>query len=128
MSVLSGTRPATQIAAAGYVLVVTGLASAAQVTGNGRYYLAALLLTLPAGLPAIVGVHLAYGLVEQVNAMLLPRADGDQLARQTLALPAPVNVLLFAAAAVADVLLVHQLLLLLAARRAGLRRPPSGPV
>lgn len=119
-------RPATKVAAAGYVAAVAVLAAAARVTGDGHYYLAAVLLTLPVGIASVIGVYIAYGLVEQVTTLVLRHASGDRIDGSTLAVTAPVNVLLFAAAAVADVLLVRQLVLDLTARRSARRERRSG--
>ena len=43
-----------------YVLLVSSLVVAEQVTRDGRFYLAALLLTLPFGITAVVGVYVAF--------------------------------------------------------------------
>lgn len=126
MSAYRGMRSATKAAALAYVLVVSVVAGAAQITQDGHYYLAAVLLTLPVGIAAVVGVFLAYGLVEQVVALVLRHASGNRVDSVTLAVTAPVNVLLFAAAAVADVLLVRQLVLALATRRSARRERRSG--
>lgn len=93
----------------GYVLIVCALVIAAQVTRNGRFYLVALLLTLPLGLFAVGGVYVAYGLVDQVVIAVQPRTTGDQIASRVFAVTAPINVLLFAAAAIGNVLLVREL-------------------
>lgn len=119
-------QPATKVTALGYVLAVSVLALAAQVTGDGLYYLAALLLTLPVGIAAIIGVYIVYGLVEQVIVLLLPHAGGDRIDSSTMAVTAPVNVLLFATAAVLDVLLIRHVVLALTARRSARRERRSG--
>lgn len=90
-----------------YVLVVASIATAAQVTHSGRVYLAALLLTLPVGLVAIVGVYVAYGLLVQVVTALSSGINADQISERTFVLTAPINVALFAAAAVVNVLMLR---------------------
>lgn len=109
----------------GYVLIVCALVIAAQVTRNGRFYLVALLLTLPLGLFAVGGVYVAYGLVDQVVIAVQPRTTGDQIASWVFALTAPINVLLFAAAAIGNVLLVRELVR--ARRRRETPRPSTTP-
>lgn len=121
MKVLRAMRPATKVTALGYLLAVSVLALAAQVTSDSLYYLAALVLTLPVGIAAVIGVYIGYGLVEQVIVLLLPHASGDRIDSSTMAVTAPVNVLLFAAAAVLDVLLVRHVVLALTARRSARR-------
>lgn len=120
-------RPATKVAALAYVSVVSVLAAAAQVTQDGHYYLAAVLLTLPVGIAAVFGVYIAYGLVEQLITLVLRHSSGNRIDSATLAVTAPVNVLLFAAAAVAEVLLVRQLVPALATRRSARRDRRSRP-
>jgi hypothetical protein len=92
-----------------YVLVVSSLAIAAQVTQNGRFYLAALVLTLPIGLIAVVGVYVVYGLMVQAVTAVSSGLTGDQISARTRDLTAPVNVALFAAAAVVNVLVLRSI-------------------
>ncbi len=93
-----------------YVLLVASLVAVEQVTRDGRFYLAALLLTLPLGLVAVVGVYVVYGLTEQVVTALSSGLTSDAIADRTFAWTAPVNVLLFAGAAVLNVLVLRAFL------------------
>lgn len=96
--------------AAGYILLVTALAAAEQVTRDGRLYLAALVSALPFGLGAIVGVYVAYGLLGQVVGLVSSGLTGDQLDHRTFLVTAPINVVLFAAAAGGNVLLARHVI------------------
>jgi hypothetical protein len=90
-----------------YVLAVSGLVCAAQVTHDGRFYLAALLLTLPLGVVAVVGVYVVYGLLVQLVGLLSSGLSTDQVSDRTFLISGPINVLLFGAAAIANVLLLR---------------------
>lgn len=92
-----------------YVLLVTLLVVAEQVTGNGRFYLAAVLLTLPLGLAAVVGVYLAYGLAVQLVTALSAGASESQITHSTFLVTGPVNVALFALVAVANVYVLRSM-------------------
>lgn len=93
-----------------YVLVVASITTAAQISHSGRLYLAALVLTLPVGLVAIIGVYVAYGLLVQVVTALSSGISADQISDRTFVVTAPVNVALFAGAAVVNLLLLRSLL------------------
>lgn len=54
------------VAAAGYVATVAGLAGSGFGAGSTPVILLAVALTLPVGIPALVGFYLAYGLLAQV--------------------------------------------------------------
>ncbi|MFE6748764.1 hypothetical protein ACFVGM_23135 [Kitasatospora purpeofusca] len=107
-------------AAGGYVAVVGGLAALGGLTENGRFYLAAVLLTLPLGPAALVAVYVARGLLTGVGGLFTETRgpDGADPAWLTAA-GVVANTLLFTAAAVATVLLVERF----AARRRVSRRP-----
>ncbi|MCX4756100.1 hypothetical protein [Kitasatospora purpeofusca] len=107
-------------AAGGYVAVVGGLASLGGLTENGRFYLAAVLLTLPVGLAALVAVYVARGLLTGVGGLFTEThaPDGADPAWLTAA-GVVANTLLFTVAAVATVLLVERL----ASRRRASGRP-----
>ncbi|MFB7670292.1 hypothetical protein ACFC26_02660 [Kitasatospora purpeofusca] len=107
-------------AAGGYVAVVGGLAALGGLTENGRFYLAAVLLTLPLGLAALVAVYVARGLLTGVGGLFTETSlpDGADPAWLTAG-GVVANTLLFTAAAAATVLLVERL----AARRRVSRRP-----
>lgn len=106
-------------AAVVYVVAVASITIAAQVTHEARFYLLALLLTLPAGIVAIVGVYVAYGLLVQVVGALSPGLSSDRVSDRTFAVTAPINVALFAAAAIANVLLLRWALKARGSARAG---------
>ncbi|MGW1173941.1 hypothetical protein ACWD4P_09470 [Kitasatospora sp. NPDC002543] len=88
-----------------YVAVVGLLAGLGGLTENGRFYLAAIVLTLPAGLLAFLAVYLARGLLTGIGTLvantLLP--DGSDPAWPATA-GIVANTLLFTAAAVGSVL------------------------
>ncbi|MFE2722201.1 hypothetical protein [Kitasatospora sp. NPDC059327] len=100
----------TRWVAGGYVASVGVLAALGGLTENGRYYLAALLLTLPVGFAALAAVYLARGLLTGIGGLFtatrLP--GGDEPAWLTTA-GTVVNTLLFTAAAVTTVLLADRL-------------------
>ncbi|MFJ5879952.1 hypothetical protein [Kitasatospora cineracea] len=93
-------------AAGCYVVLVGVLAALGGLGGDGRYYLAAVVLTLPVGLVAVAGVYLLRGLVTGVGGLftdtVLP--DGSEPGWLT-AVGVAGNTVLFAAAAATMVLL-----------------------
>ncbi|MER7769081.1 hypothetical protein [Kitasatospora sp. NPDC096140] len=95
--------------AGGYVASVGVLAALGGLTGNGRYYLASIVLTLPVGLAAFAGVYLARGLLTGVGELFtttrLPNGD-DPGWLTTAGIVA--NTLLFTAAAVITVVLAER--------------------
>jgi uncharacterized membrane protein len=102
--------------AAPYVLLVSSLVVTEQVTRDGRFYLAAVLLTLPFGILAVTRVYVAYGLTVQVVTLVSSGVSADRVADRTFVATGPVNVALFAAAAVGNALLLRRLVLSRAAR------------
>ncbi|SDS77347.1 hypothetical protein SAMN05216371_0587 [Streptomyces sp. TLI_053] len=96
-------------AAACYVALVAVSAALGGATGNGRFYLAAVVLTLPVGLVALVAVYVVRGLLTGVGGLFtgtrLP--DGSDPAWLTDA-GVVANTLLFTAAAVATVLVARR--------------------
>jgi hypothetical protein len=97
---LSGWRAA-------YVAVVTAATIAAQVTHDGHYYLVAVVLTAPCAVCAIVGVYVAYGLGDQLVTFVQPGMSADHVTSWVFALTAPINVALFAAAAIGNIVLLR---------------------
>ena len=91
-----------------YVLAAASLATAAQLSDDPRYYLAALLLTIPSGVVAIVGVYVVYGIVVQIVTAASSGLTGDQISDRTFTLTGPVNVALFALAAAGNVWLLRR--------------------
>jgi hypothetical protein len=112
---------------AAYVAAVIAAACGAQVTHDGRYYLAALVLTLPSGVGLIAGVYVAYGLVEQLVTFVQPGMSPDHVNSWVFALTAPINVALLAAAAIGNLALLRLFSDEMRARRRSGRVPrPSG--
>jgi uncharacterized membrane protein len=97
---LSGWRAA-------YLAVVTAATIAAQVTHGGHYYLVAVVLTAPCAVGAIVGVYVAYGLGDQLVTLVHSGMSADQVSGSVFALTAPINVALFAAAAIGNIVLLR---------------------
>lgn len=95
---------------AGYLMVIGLPAALGAITEDGHYYLAAVLLSLPAGIPALVGVYLGYALCKGVGGLFLATttADGSDAGWLTASSGAAAT-LLFIAAAVANVLLLRRL-------------------
>lgn len=93
-----------------YVLLVSALVVVEQVTGDGRFYLAAVLLTLPFGLAAVVGVYMAYGFAIQLVTALSSGASESQITDRTFLVTGPINVALFALAAIGNVVLLRSVL------------------
>ncbi|MFJ8431157.1 hypothetical protein ACIQ9P_07625 [Kitasatospora sp. NPDC094019] len=101
---------ASNWAAACYVALVTVSAALGGATENGRFYLAAVVLTLPIGLLALVAVYVVRGLLTGVGGLFattrLPdSSDPAWLTDAGIA----ANTALFAAAAVATVLVARRL-------------------
>jgi hypothetical protein len=111
---LSGWRAA-------YVVVVAIAAIGAQVTRDGHYYLVAVLLTLPSAMGAIAGVYVAYGLVDLLVINVQPGMSADHVTSWVFALTAPINVALFAAAAVGNIVLLRLFRASMRARRVAAR-------
>lgn len=97
---LSGWRAA-------YVAVVTAAAIAAQVTRDGHYYLVAVVLTVPSAMGAIAGVYVAYGLLDLLVVNVQPEMSADHVTSWVFALTAPINVALFAGAAIGNIVLLR---------------------
>lgn len=101
-------RTAGAVVATLYLLGVAGTAVAAQVTRETRWYAAAILLTLPFGLLATVGVYLVYGLVDSLVVVLEPHLDADGVGSRVFALTTGIDVALFIGAGVANLVLLHR--------------------
>lgn len=107
---LSGWRTA-------YVAVVTAATIGAQVTRDGHYYLVAVVLTTPSAMGAIVGVYVAYGLLDLLIVNVQPGMSADHVTGWVFALTAPINVALFAAAAIGNIVLLRLICDAIGARR-----------
>lgn len=92
-----------------YVLTVAALATTGAVRGTGWPYGVAIALTLPCGLAATVLVYGGYAALKGMGGLLLTatRADGSDAAWLTAA-TGTLDVALFTAAAVANVLLLER--------------------
>ncbi|MFJ8043574.1 hypothetical protein ACIRBX_24050 [Kitasatospora sp. NPDC096147] len=97
-------------AAAAYVALVGVLAGLGGLREDTRCYLAAVVLTLPAGVAALVGVYVARGLLTGVGGLFARTTgpDGAEAGWLTAA-GVVVNTVLFVLAAVATVLLLARL-------------------
>ncbi|MGV9263782.1 hypothetical protein ACWDRR_03835 [Kitasatospora sp. NPDC003701] len=96
-------------AAGCYVALVGALAALGGLTGNGRFHLAAIVLTLPLGLVALVAVYVVRGALTGIGGLFtatrLP--DGGDPAWLSTA-GTVLDTALFTAAAVATVLLAER--------------------
>ena len=101
-----------------YVLACGALAAAGGATGDVRWYLAAIVATLPLGVLAVIGVYVGYALLQGVGGLLVPvtTAGGDQ-AGWLHAGSTGLNVALFAAAALGNVVLGNVVLGAMVVRR-----------
>jgi hypothetical protein len=102
-------------AEAAYVLAVAAVATCGFVAGSTALILVAFALTLPAGLPALLGYYVAYGLLAQLPGANPPSGE---LATWFAVTAAVLGVLAPAVAASTNVLLL----------RLVLRRRLAGPV
>jgi hypothetical protein len=95
---------------AGYLVVTGVLAALGGITQDGHYYLVAVLLTLPMGIAALVGVYLGYALCKGLGGLFLAitTADGSDAGWLTVS-SGVVATILFVAAAVANVLLLRRM-------------------
>lgn len=86
------------------------MAGCGAITQDGHYYLAAVLLTLPAGIAAPVGVYLGYALCKGLGGLFLATttADGSDAGWLTGTSRAVTTVLSVAAAAL-NVLLLRRI-------------------
>lgn len=96
--------------AGGYVAAAGALAALGGLTGNGRYYLASVLLTLPVGLAALAAVYLARGLLTGVGGLFTETTlpNGDEPGWLTTG-GVVANTVLFTVAAAVTVLLAERL-------------------
>jgi len=99
-------RPTT-LAATAYVLAVAVLATCGFASGSTALILAAFALTLPTGVPAVVGYYVAYGLLAQVPGANPPSGE---LATWFATTAAVLGVLVPSAAALTNLLLLRLLL------------------
>jgi hypothetical protein len=93
---------------AGYLMIIGVLAALGGIIQDGHYYLAAVLLTLPMGIVALVGVYLGYALCKGLGGLFLSitTADGSDAGWLTVS-SGVVATILFVAAAAANVLLLR---------------------
>ncbi|RAJ45365.1 hypothetical protein K353_00863 [Kitasatospora sp. SolWspMP-SS2h] len=93
-----------------YVALVGTLAALGGLREDGRYYLAAVVLTLPVGLVAVPGVYLLRGLATGLGGLVADtvRPDGGEPGWLT-AVGTVGNTVLFTAAGLGTVLLVARL-------------------
>jgi hypothetical protein len=96
-------------AEAGYVAVIASLAAFGAVRTSAPCYLAAVALTLPCGLAALVLMYGGYALISGVGGLWASttRTDGDQAAWLATGSSA-LNVAVLVAAALANVLLLER--------------------
>ncbi|MGI8753269.1 MAG: hypothetical protein ACR2MN_13310 [Acidimicrobiales bacterium] len=93
-----------------YAAVVAVLAVAAAVTHETVYFLAAVGLTLPFGLAALVGVYGGYGLLTTVAGAVGAHRSADGYGPLWfVTIDGTVDVALFVAAGVGNVLVAHDL-------------------
>jgi hypothetical protein len=105
----SMSRLQRQAAAGLYVVLAAGLAIAGALAQSPIYYLAAVVVTLPLGVVALVGVYVGYALIQGVGGLFLSTttADGSQAAWLRAA-SATWIVVLFVAAAVGNLAVLRQ--------------------
>jgi hypothetical protein len=99
------------LGAVAYVGLVGAMAMLGGVTQDGHYYLAAVVLALPAGLAAFVAVYLGYGLLAGIGGLFVSTTttDGDRAPWLTISSAALIDAL-FIAAAVGNLIVVPRLL------------------
>jgi hypothetical protein len=95
------------IGGAAYVVVIGGLAVTGGLTRTAQPYLAALLLTLPLGVPALLGVYGGYALMEGIGGLFAPTTVNGGEPHWLSIASAALNVVLFMAAAAGNVLLAR---------------------
>jgi hypothetical protein len=109
------------IGGAAYVVVIGGLAVAGGLTRTAQPYLAALVLTLPLGVPALLGVYGGYALLEGIGGLFAPTTVNGGEAHWLSTSSASVDVVLFMAAAAGNVLLARHFCRARRRSRAGAR-------
>ena len=97
-----------RVAAGLYVVLAGSLATAGGFAQDPRYYLTAVLVTLPLGLVAFVAAYAGYALIQGVGGLFAATttADGSQ-APWLRASSAILIVVLFVAAAVGNILILR---------------------
>jgi hypothetical protein len=116
------TRPSRWlIGGTAYAGVVGCLALAGGLTQRPQPYLAALVLTLPLGLAALIGVYGGYALINGVGGLFVSASGSGNEPLWLRGSSATLDVILFVAAAVGNVLLARVVL------RARRRSRQSGP-
>jgi len=105
MAAVRGLRSAEVL----YVLAVACLAAVGAARGTPAPYVAAILLTLPCGLPATVAVYGGYAALKGVGSLFAAATypNGDDAPWLTAA-SSTLNVTVLTAAAVANVLLLER--------------------
>lgn len=115
---------ARRIAESSYVVIIGVLAALGGIRQDTHYYVAAVLLTLPAGVAAVVVMYGGYPLISDVGRLLgaaSQRADGDDAAWLVTA-SATLNAVALVAAACANVFLAHAVL---RRRTSAVRKAPA---
>jgi hypothetical protein len=87
-----------------YAGSVAYLAAAGGMTGDGHFYVAAFVLTLPLGFPAAIGVYFGYALIQWAGGLFIPvtTASGDQASWLRLG-TGVLAIVLFTSAAVGNI-------------------------
>lgn len=111
-SALTGLGPIS----AGYLALVAVLVIAADVSGQPWLYGSAVLITLPCGFPALIGIYGFYGLWSTAGSLLgASTASTDGSVAQWLSVPTDIaDVVLLVGAAIGNIALIR-----LAKRRRG---------
>jgi hypothetical protein len=92
-----------------YVAAIAALATLGGVQQQAAYYLTAVALSLPLGLPALLGIYGGYGLIATVGgAFTVTAAPNSDPAPWLTVSTAVLDVLLLTAAAVGNVLLLRR--------------------
>ncbi|WP_377273223.1 hypothetical protein [Peterkaempfera sp. SMS 1(5)a] len=100
-----------RLAEATYVALIAGLATAGAISEKPVFYLLAVVLTLPFGAAALLAIYGAYAALSGIGRIWAPvtRPDGSEAGWLGTG-SATVNVILLAAAALADVVLLERVL------------------
>jgi hypothetical protein len=103
-------RPWRLLAEVGYVLAAAVLTAAGGLTQDSRYYLAAVVATLPLGLAAFVAVYVGYALIQGVGGLFASATTSDGSEAHWLAASsASLDVVLFVAAALGNILILRRI-------------------
>ena len=102
------TRKVRVIGSALYVALACDFAATAKVSGDGHWYMAAILVTLPAGIPAVILVYIGYGIMSGLvhAALVSVGIGGDGWLSPVTGV---MNVVLFGGAALTNLALFRAL-------------------